>query len=394
VTPSSRPSPIAGLLRRSLGVAILATVTLVVTALLPPPPAAAAPTGASVPTLAYYYIWFNPSSWNRAKTDYPLAGRYSSDERSVMRRHVELAKQAGIRGFIVSWKSTPPLDRRLAALARIAAENDFRLVLIYQGLDFYRRPLPVTQIGRDLDRFTARYSGDEAFRVLGEKPVVVISGTWKFTREEVERLTESRRKDLLILASEKSIDGYARIADLVDGDAYYWSSPDPLRTPGYQKKLEDFSAAVHGAGGVWIAPAAAGFDARLIGGGRVIDRRDGETLRRSLNAALASSPDAIGIISWNEFSENSHIEPSRKYGDRSLQVVASFLGSELRIGGEFDSSAPVGSRSPRGLITLLILAGLAVGAAPLFVRRRRRIRRQGEESDPPAAGNDRFSQSS
>src|SRR5687767_3245771 len=32
-----------------------------------------------IPLLAYYYIWFDVSSWDRAKTDYPLLGRYSSD---------------------------------------------------------------------------------------------------------------------------------------------------------------------------------------------------------------------------------------------------------------------------------------------------------------------------
>ena len=70
------------------------------------------------PLFAYYYIWFNPTSWNRAKIDYPLLGRYSSDERDVMRQHIEWAKQAGIDGFIVSWKSTPALNRRLRAARR------------------------------------------------------------------------------------------------------------------------------------------------------------------------------------------------------------------------------------------------------------------------------------
>ena len=56
------------------------------------------------PVLAYYYIWFDATSWKRAKTDYPVLGRYSSDERRVMRQHVRWAKQSGIDGFIVSWK--------------------------------------------------------------------------------------------------------------------------------------------------------------------------------------------------------------------------------------------------------------------------------------------------
>ena len=48
--------------------------------------------GDPVPRLAYYYIWFNPTSWKRAKTDYPLLGRYSSDEQEVMRKHIRLGE--------------------------------------------------------------------------------------------------------------------------------------------------------------------------------------------------------------------------------------------------------------------------------------------------------------
>ena len=102
---------------------------------------------------AYYYIWFNGSSWERAKTDYPLLGRYSSDDRGVMRQHVRWAKRAGIDGFIVSWKSTPVLNRRLERLAEVAAAERFKLLVIYQGLDFYREPLPAARVGHDLDLF-------------------------------------------------------------------------------------------------------------------------------------------------------------------------------------------------------------------------------------------------
>ena len=50
-----------------------------------------------IPVLAYYYIWFNPTSWKRAKIDYPLLGRYSSDDEVVMAEHVRMAQEAGHR---------------------------------------------------------------------------------------------------------------------------------------------------------------------------------------------------------------------------------------------------------------------------------------------------------
>ena len=80
-------------------------------------------------------------------------------------------------------------------------------------------------------------------------------------------------------------------------------------------------ATVHQNGGIWIAPAAPGFDSRLLGGATVVDRKNGETLQTQLQAALQSQPDAIGLISWNEFSENSHIEPSHNYGHQALEAL-------------------------------------------------------------------------
>ena len=109
----------------------------------PRPRRGAAIRGATaVPVFAYYYIWFDPTSWDRAKRDLPLAGKYSSNDATVMRRHIEWAKQAGITGFIVSWKHTPSLDRRLATLIDVAESEHFSLAMIYQGLDFYRHPVP------------------------------------------------------------------------------------------------------------------------------------------------------------------------------------------------------------------------------------------------------------
>ena len=294
-----------------------------------------------VPFLAYYYIWYDTSSWDRAKIDYPLAGRYSSDDPAVMRQQIQEAKAAGIEGFIVSWKSTDVLNRRLQQLADIAAQENFKLAVIYQGLDFDRNPLPADRIASDLDYFIQHFANLPAFK-LYSKPLVIWSGTWKFSTGDIAKVTASRRASLLLLASERDLAGYQRLANLVDGDAYYWSSVNPDTYPGYQQKLDQMSQAIHESNGLWIAPAAPGFDARLIGGTTVVDRKNGATFRAEINAALSSSPDAVGIISWNEISENSYIEPSQNLGTQYLDL----LGQIDRLPApqiiEFDSSIPNG----------------------------------------------------
>jgi hypothetical protein len=98
--------------------------------------------------------------------------------------------------------------------------------------------------------------------------------------------------------------------------------------------------AVHKNGGLWIPPAAPGFDARLIGGTNVVDRKNGATFRTQISTAMASVPDALGIISWNEFSENSYIEPSQKYGFNYLNILKDINALPAPAIGEFDSSEP------------------------------------------------------
>jgi hypothetical protein len=144
----------------------------------------------------------------------------------------------------------------------------------------------------------------------------------------------------MILGSEKNVDGYQRIAKSVDGNAYYWSSVNPETFQGYSEKLIEMSSAIHANHGIWIAPAAPGFDAHLLGGTSLVDRKDGETLRTQINTAQLSSPDALGLISWNEFSENSQIEPSVNYKMRSLEVLGEINHMPVPAIADFDSSEP------------------------------------------------------
>jgi hypothetical protein len=340
--------------------------------------------GQPIPVFAYYYIWFNPNSWDRAKMDYPVLGRYSSSDGAVMRRHVEWAQQAGISGFLVSWKDTAVLDRRLALLVKVCEAAHFKLGIVFEGLDFHRRPLPMAEVDNSFSYFAEHYGSSPVFTWAG-KPLVIWSGTWEYTSSQLASVTNAYRPRLTILASEKQPSSYEAIASLVDGNAYYWSSVDPLTTPGYQAKLNAFSAAVHGHGGLWVAPAAPGFNAELLGGTRNVPRRGGQTLQLEMDAAIASSPDMIGLISWNEFSENSAIEPSRMYGSSSLKTLAAIDHAHPGAIPDFDSSSPAGSS--KGGTQFLILGALLLvfaGSTVALVRRGGSRRRAGASPSPAA----------
>jgi len=93
-----------------------------------------------------------------------------------------------------------------------------------------------------------------------------------------------------------------------------------------------------------------------------------------MDVAQQSDPDAIGLISWNEFSENSHVEPSRRHGAAALRTIADIRGADLSVGGDLDSSEPISRGAGPGALTSVVtfLIVLGAGITLLLVGRRRR----------------------
>jgi hypothetical protein len=193
-----------------------------------------------------------------------------------------------------------------------------------------------------------------------------------------------------LLAASHSVSGYERVAEIVDGEAYYWSSADPS-SASTTAKLNAFGQAVHAHRGLWFAPAASGYDGRSLGGTRVIGRDNGRTLVKSLDNAFASSPNAVAVISWNEWSENTYIEPGKKYGDRELLALKAYrpasgqsippplTGADSSQGDS--SSGWTGARAALTLGSLTVVMVLALLLRPL--RSRRRKKRGGRHAAPP-----------
>jgi Glycosyl hydrolase family 71 len=359
-----------------IGIGIAASAPAARTA--PAPRQALAPSPAT-PLFAYYYIWFSRSSWSRAKKDLPLIGGYSSSDPAVLRHQIRQAKSAGIGGFIVSWKDTPLNDVRLRLLMTAAAQEHFKLAMIYQGLDFYRHPLPASTVAADFVRFRDEFASSPVFFRVDGKPLTIWSGTWAFSYDQVAQVTGAVRPGMLVLCTEKNVAGFNRVASITDGDAYYWSSVNPATQTSYQAKLDQMSQAVHREGKYWIAPLAPGFDARMVGGERIVPRNDGQTLRTEYATAARSSPNMLGLISWNEFSENSHVEPSKHYGYQSLDVLRQLRGTPApNPASPTSSPAPTLSPWPNVLRLSAFVLALVVAVALLsYARRRHSHRRSG-----------------
>jgi hypothetical protein len=366
-----------------LVLSMFAAIGLLVAISSPAGAGAPVPTKASshhVPVYAYFYQWYERGSWDRAKKDFPLAGNYSSDDPHVLRNQVRQAKAAGIDGFLTSWKSTPTLNRRLTLLLNIAQAENLDVGVVYEALNFYRRPLPIRTVKADMLRLVAEWGNDLRSSFYG-RPLIIWTGTDEYSLADIREVRSALGSRAYLLAASKSVAGYQRVAETVDGEAYYWSSANP-RSTSTQRKLNDIGAAVHRHGGIWMAPAASGFDGTTLGHSRVIDRDGGATLSRSLANALRSKPDGIGVISWNEWSENTYIEPGQRYGGEELNVLRNFVREQD--GGVVSSGERTPSATSRstwsGLRAALLLALITALATVALCLRGSRGRRRHKAS--------------
>jgi hypothetical protein len=131
----------------------------------------------------------------------------------------------------------------------------------------------------------------------------------------------------------------------------------------------------------------------MVGGTRAVDRREGATMHEEYAAAVASSPDVLGLISWNEFSENTHVEPSEQFGDRYLQLlqqlldapVADAAGEVAQDSSDDGSGGSVAPGLPVGPVRLALATGAGVVLLMIATWLRRRRARPGRHSRGPGS---------
>jgi hypothetical protein len=375
ITAHSRP----GRLRRRL--LVLGSSALLGLSLIPAVtgPAGAQTTSSAItaakpPVFAYYYLWWSANHWKSALgPNYPItatalplpatldstgcgakstyAGNtltdvpgkiYSQDDAGFIEADVRQAAAAGLSGFLVNWIGTGsatqsstsnPYSARLQVMVNAvhkvnAAGIPFKLWLSYKAS---ANVLSASYISNDLAYFTRSYGSDPAFdRTQSPKVTMIWQGSRKYTTAALSSVGNGLRSKLRILGDETTWS--ASRAPYLDGDAYYWSSQNPYANPQSFKQLAALAAAVRASGKnpdgsakVWIAPIIPGYNKQLAGGSACVPRRGGQTIKTLFTGNGATNPDAFGLISWNEISEGSYIDPMTRYGYQDLNALSSLI---------------------------------------------------------------------
>jgi hypothetical protein len=331
---------------------------------------------ASPPAFAHYYLWWTDRHWrNKLGGEYPYASLplpaqlqadgctattpyagntlldvpdalYDLDDEAAATfdRHIREAVAAGLDGFVVAWPGgggtadqSPDssrwnrrLDEMVKAVRRFnAAGGRFRLILGYESQD-ESGIRPIEHVRADLAYFVERYGEDAAFRVPGfeRRPIVIWMHSRWYPVNAVRSVHELLGSSVLLAGNEHRLDGWRRgVAPYLDGTHWYWSSQDPYRNPQSFEQVDELADELHRQGKLWLAPLAGGFNISNFGLGDVcVPRNDGETLRRNYAGNLPSEPDIWIVISWNEFLENTYLQPTQRHGTRYTEVLRELLG--------------------------------------------------------------------
>jgi len=288
--------------------------------------------------LGIFYPWWEPATWSLPLfIDAPLAP-YSSQSVADLTRIMAQAKGTGLDALLVSWSGRDfdgGVDHRrmLACLAAASAAGMKTAV-------FFETPAANPQHENGLaDPETVQawltdvvdeYASQPAYLRVDGRPVVLAYASQRMSAagwtQALERLRATGRDVLLIGENLNTL----RLPAL-DGQFYYASNElagDDIRTFDRTQSLnvrtEHLMPGDRIGRRIWAATVSPGYDDTHINDGRtprVTDREDGRYYERQWQAALDMRADWIVITTWNEWLENTGIEPSGRYGDKYLSIT-------------------------------------------------------------------------
>ncbi len=270
--------------------------------------------------LALYYPWYYMGSWTSTELiDHP-ATLYDSGDTLAIARQMDQAKSAGITCFLESWAGPgSDSDKKLKLLLKVAQQKDFKIGIFFE-LQGDNGPRDPDTVYNWFSYLVPAYRDNPAMLTVNRKPIAVPFctqflgfGKWKLILDRLH----AAGLDPAVLSDSDPGDSLSIFAGVC-------SSPSNSlgQTLRYYSVLADSPAAK-----IYIATAMPGFDERLIPGrtGRYTDRQNGQYFTTQLQAVMASNPNCVEAYTWNEWWENTYIEPSVNYGDQYLQIFGSFV---------------------------------------------------------------------
>ena len=340
---------------------------VLVTAMTVPPPEITKPK-----ILAHYMPWFraekttNGMAWEHwewfgrgpkhdpetvlqngrhdiASVFYPLIGPYDGREAAVLEYHMLTAKAAGIDGFVADWYGPGGYtDQVFAKMVQAAERYGMKVAICLEEKSFFpnyaqvsTRADAMNEMERQIRHVLATHATSPAYLTHGSQPVLFIFNGWGQNALGSANLSPQEVGDVLGRFTNQKpalVRGwYDPSYNSVIGGCYCWATSAHDRDLFYTNAIPARRA---GQIPFVVGVASPGFDDSGVNGWgngvRITDRRGTQEYEDNWNEILRYRPDAVQIVTWNDFQEGTTIEPSEEYGlkflDATEQYAARFAG--------------------------------------------------------------------
>jgi hypothetical protein len=308
----------------------------------------------------YMGFWAGQTSWDWQSgvlSDRPAIGSYDSRDPGVAGTQIDQAKSAGIDGFVVSWyglgdgQTTTPTFNNL--LDR-AGERGFQVGAAIDSFSAEFNNSPDALVN-SLNWLVHDRSNHPAYLRYNGKPVIffMFQGNLGLSAADWQNIRNTVDPDRNTMWIAEGVNGCCIYGGAMDGMYAFniaWANGGSGQYSAQRQRT------INSGGSLYIPTVHPGWDESLVAqrDGRpnptsTRGRNDGGFLQNSFQGAVASGADVILIGTWNEFVENSHIEPSTNFGSQSLDILRPLI-AQWKGGSSASSSVPAAqSNVPEGV---------------------------------------------
>lgn len=322
----------------------------------------------------YMGFWAGADSWNwqaDVLDDYPAIGPYDSRDPGVAGIQIDQAKSAGIDAFVVSWFGLEDgitttntlnnmLDRAGERGFQVGAAVDIFSAQFNRSRDAIVNSLNWLVYDRANHPAYLRYNGKPVIFFAFQDRAGFSASEWQSIRQQVD-------PDRNTIWIAEGISGCCIYGGAMDGMYAFnlaWANGSSGR---YNRER---NATINAGGSLYIPMVHPGWDETKIAAreGRSNPtsprgRADGQFMANSFNGAVTSGADVIMIGTWNEFVENSHIEPSQLYGTQSIDTLRPLI-ADWKGTGQPSGTSPIADAPASGTPSVTATVNLNVRPQP------------------------------
>jgi len=307
----------------------------------------------------YYYPWYSPARhWREGYVERPLLGEYDSRDPVVISKHIDWATGHGVNTFIVSWWGPHSWEDETLRnyILRNGLINDIKIAILYESAGRLDLNEDISsqrnsqKLVEDLRYIAENYFTHQSYLKISNRPPVVLylAREYKGEKDAIQLLRKTLRESY-------GVDVY------LIGDVVYWH--DPVRSglidkarlydaitsynmhTSVKKILVDFEDLLREKYDEWwgaakdlnlsfIPSVIPGFNDTAVRKGNLPLQKAPGRLEAQLEIISKSLTGEglkfFGVTSFNEFHENTQIEPDAGHGFTYLNALKNFTSSKLQ----------------------------------------------------------------